>query len=989
MCETDSGVWVSTARGMAWYNGYYWQAVDRPLGMPARSARMIFSPGGDSLTALVDSVLYTGNIHGFRPLMPESARHYNILEAVPVGADSLFLLIRDKPALHPTLYLYSRGRLRPVSAPDSLPLQKNVSERARCLYSTNGALWLNTVGGLYRLRNGVWTMIYRHISFAFISHVIEDGHGNGFFFVSGGPKRGFWRFSKGDATYTTVGKMFTPRSVDTAPDGTVLVVYSNGIISSYGKDGWNIFTPTQTETIGINFARYRANGDLWLQTPRRLSLYRASSRRWQYHDYGNINARNHINEILRARDGTLWVAAGYGLHIHRPGRPVETLYHINGTELEGLTGLGEDSEGHIWVSSGGGFDGAFRWDGSVWKHIEVRKGLGAARVHKIRSDRNGRLWFLTLQAFSSDQGDGAYMYDRGTFTRWSIPEGLMNSRVYSFVEGRDGARWFGTISGISRWHHGRWKHWNMSADGQGKIFALAVDSTNRVWYSRYRRGFGYIANDSLHDVPLFSDGHLYDNDRTVVDIQVDTKNRVWIATEGHGLYCYANGVISNLSIGTGLGSMNMWPILFSGNRLYIGTHGRGLNVLSLDDDESVPDPVVLCAKPIVENTDILLRWQAFSFWGQIPYGDIETRYRLNNGEWSGWSRRGEANLTDLDPGTYVLQVQAKGLLATYRVLPATLEFDVPTPLYRSPFFALPVGLLVAAAVWLGGVAVVRKRNFHRELRRFNSELEQKIRERTLALVEANTQLQGEIAQRRQAEEGLQQALLKEKELHELKSRFVTMVSHEFRTPLSVILSSAELLHRYGDRLAEIEKQKYHQRINNAVEHFTKLMDDVLFIGRVGSGQLDFQPALLHPEVFGHDIATEAEAGQEQRIRYSYEGEQREVIADGKLLQLILINTLTNALKYSPPHTPVLFHITVTDSEAVFTITDEGMGIPAEDLGQVYEAFHRGANVGNTPGTGLGMTIVRDCVRLHNGTIEITSVPGSGTTVRVAIPVGHQ
>lgn len=985
LCETASGkVWVSTSKGMAWYNGYYWQTVEPSLGLPTHSVRTILPLGKDSIIVLADSMLYSGTTTGFQHLFPPEYRRHNILEAVSTSPDSLFLLLRDEPATRPTLYLYSHGRLAPFAQPDSIPSQKKISERIHCLYTTGTTLWLNTDSGLYRRKHGVWTMVYPHKqNFAFISHVVEDKSGNVFFFVNNGNKRGFWQFSNGISTYTGVGKMFIPLCTDTAPDGTVLVVYSNGIISSHKNGEWTVFTPNQTETIGIDFARYRENGDLWLQTINRLSLYKNSLHRWQYYDYGYDNAQNHVNEILRAKNGTLWIATGYGLHIHRPGKPEETIYTINGTNLEGITGLGEDLDGNIWISSGGIFTGAFRWDGTTWKHFGAREGLGKSRIHKIRTDRSGRLWLLTLQAFSNEGGEGAYVYENGTFTRWSTQQGLLSNRVYSFVEDRNGGRWFGTLSGISCWRNGKWKHWEKGENGQGKVYALAIDSSGRVWYSRYRRGFGYIVNDRLHEVSLSSDRNQYDKEIAVVDIQVDAKNRVWIATEGHGLYCYANGLVSNLQINVGLGSINLWPVIYSQNKLYIGTLGRGLNVLSFDDDEHMPAPKVVFGKPIIDNTDILLRWQAFSFWGQIPYGSVETRYRINKSKWSEWSKSSEINITDLSPGPYILYVQAKGFFATSSTS-YSLAFTVPTPLYRSPFFALPVGFLVAAAVWMGSIAVLRKRNFNKELRKLNGELEYKIRERTVALVEANTQLQEEITQRTQVEADLKEALLKEKELHELKSRFVTMVSHEFRTPLSVILSSADLLDRYSDRLSTTEKQKYHQRIQNAVEHFTRLMDDVLFIGKVSSGQLGFHPLQLDLESFCKDITTETDA-QPPRISFQYKGEQQEVYMDSKLLRLILLNILSNALKYSSADTTVHFSVAISSTEATFVIADEGIGMTSEDLVHVFEAFHRGTNIGNISGTGLGMTIVRDCVHLHNGTITVHSTPQQGTTVSIVIP----
>ncbi|HZM47056.1 MAG TPA: PAS domain-containing sensor histidine kinase [Burkholderiales bacterium] len=247
----------------------------------------------------------------------------------------------------------------------------------------------------------------------------------------------------------------------------------------------------------------------------------------------------------------------------------------------------------------------------------------------------------------------------------------------------------------------------------------------------------------------------------------------------------------------------------------------------------------------------------------------------------------------------------------------------------------------------------------------------------------------DITERKHAEEDVKRALEKERELNELKSRFVAMTSHEFRTPLATILSSAELLEQYTDRLPPEEKEDLYRSIRGSVERMTRMLDNVLTIGEAEASMLQFSPAPADLAAFCTQLAGEMRrsAGGRHTIEFLYEGVRGPVRVDEKLLRHALSNLLSNAIKYSPDGGRIELRVAVDAKEARFEVRDEGIGIPPEDQTRLFETFHRARNVGTIAGTGLGLAIVKKSLELHGGSVTVESVPGLGTTFRMTVPLG--
>jgi PAS domain S-box-containing protein len=246
----------------------------------------------------------------------------------------------------------------------------------------------------------------------------------------------------------------------------------------------------------------------------------------------------------------------------------------------------------------------------------------------------------------------------------------------------------------------------------------------------------------------------------------------------------------------------------------------------------------------------------------------------------------------------------------------------------------------------------------------------------------------DITQRKRAEAEQQQALAKERELSQLKTDFVSLVSHEFRTPLEVIMSSVDNLDRYHDRLPAGRRHELLRTINKSVRRMAGMMEEVLFLGRLDSERAEFKPAGLDLATLCQRVCDEMQSATNGRcpIALHIDGGLAGACGDEAVLRHILTNLLSNAVKYSEPGQPAELVVRREYDTAVFDVIDHGRGIPLADQKRLFEAFHRGSNVRQVPGTGLGLLIVRRCVELHGGTIRFESVEGRGTTFMVRLPL---
>ena len=266
-----------------------------------------------------------------------------------------------------------------------------------------------------------------------------------------------------------------------------------------------------------------------------------------------------------------------------------------------------------------------------------------------------------------------------------------------------------------------------------------------------------------------------------------------------------------------------------------------------------------------------------------------------------------------------------------------------------------------------------------EIRKLNTELEKKVDERTYILKEALEKLE-------QSQTELHEALDKEKQLNEIKSRFVSMASHEFRTPLSAVLSSAALLSKYTKEDDQEKRNKHIDRIKDSVKHLNDILEDFLSLGKLDEGRITADPHEFNLlEMINEtlvDVKVVLKPGQ--NFNFKYGGEEK-INADKKLLRNILINLISNAAKFSPEDSPITISVKSDGEKNVITVSDKGIGISQKDQEHLFTMFYRASNVTNIQGTGLGLHIVKRYLDLINGTVNLQSALGKGTSITITFP----
>jgi PAS domain S-box-containing protein len=267
-----------------------------------------------------------------------------------------------------------------------------------------------------------------------------------------------------------------------------------------------------------------------------------------------------------------------------------------------------------------------------------------------------------------------------------------------------------------------------------------------------------------------------------------------------------------------------------------------------------------------------------------------------------------------------------------------------------------------------------------EMRILNADLEAKVEERTIILKEALQRLE-------ESQYELNQALDKERQLNEIKGRFVSMASHEFRTPLSTVLSSASLIDKYTDTADQDKRSRHIEKIKNSVKHLNNLLEDFLSLGKLEEGKIGIHfhefslPDLIRDCI--EEMTTTLKEGQ--TIVYKNTCTDQ-IMSDKNLIRNILFNLVSNAIKFSEVFTAIEIYSQNRNKSTVISVKDKGLGISDEDKTHLFTSFYRGKNALNIQGTGLGLHIVKRYVDLLGGTIQLESILNQGTTITLTIPI---
>jgi PAS domain S-box-containing protein len=301
--------------------------------------------------------------------------------------------------------------------------------------------------------------------------------------------------------------------------------------------------------------------------------------------------------------------------------------------------------------------------------------------------------------------------------------------------------------------------------------------------------------------------------------------------------------------------------------------------------------------------------------------------------------------------------------------------EFPVEISLSPFDQDEKRYIIAFVIDITG-----RKAAEQKLKSYSIELEKEVKDRTLVLEEAISQLE-------KTKEELNAALQQEKELNDLKSRFVSMASHEFRTPLATILSSLSLVNKYNTLENEEKRNKHIARIKSSVHNMTDILNDFLSLSKLEEGKITFDPEEFDLHEVAGNIVQEMQqlAREEQKITFEYSG-NRLLFSDKKIIRNILTNLISNAVKFSKANGIIKVNVSVNNEKLDIVVEDNGIGISNDDKKHLFERFFRGKNATNIQGTGLGLNIVVKYVEVLNGKITFESELEKGTKFILSLPI---
>ena len=674
----DSTVWVSTPKGIAWYDGFRWNPVIVDSLFPQQRVRSIHRYHHSKIFAVLLGVIYIGDKNGFS-------------KAAWAG-DSYPGIATSPSAIDSESYLCVIGNDKKTKV---LLIQKNevkkiFPDKDGTLYKPSETIWFfgHAESGMFQYVNGRWTKVINNFGLNWaIRNIAENSLGAALFALdSPKDKIGLWFYNNRNFVYSVTERNQPIRTLDISNTGEIMVVYETGDVHVRNNTGkWQNIEPVPSQMVNTICVKYRSNNDVWFATDNGLYLLNRQKTAWNRNNHSFSDPRNIVFEIFKSREGDVWIGSNAGLEVHMKNGTKQFISSINGTPLGLVTGINQDNDNHIWVVSGDAAKGMFEWNGKQWHHYFPH----GINFHKIRKDRSGNLWFLGLGRDSTDPA--GYVLRQQSFLRIDSLYHLPSKRVYSFAENRQGTIWIGTLKGLVRIKNNQATYWGREVLGENaKIYTLAVDDSDLVWFSTFSTDLGTILpNDSLKWV--WRKEETYEYAKKVWDLSLDEFGILWVATTS-GLISYSNSVWSNFNADPGVTMRELRVVVPARDKILVGGHGIG--VVSIDRNSSSIRIKTIVSATINENNDAYCSWESNSFWNKIASENIETRYKLDSGQWSDWSIVKNVTFNNLSGGNHSISVQAKDTYGTIYEAPAAAVFHVNFPVYMRPVFLGPFLILL-------------------------------------------------------------------------------------------------------------------------------------------------------------------------------------------------------------------------------------------------------------------------------------------------------
>lgn len=699
-------LWALSRGTVSRFDGYRWRPVDLPE--LRQQVVQIGLAASRQMGVLTARNLWVGDGHGLQRTA-----------AAPLSPSTEFTGLA-RATRGPLLLLTSDYRLQEWDGQTS---RRHTAAEAfgpvLKLFQAGAGVWLSTHAGLFSWNGERWTRRLAATTAPLgLLAAFQNEDGSAWAYVERpGTAQGLYHWSANGTLGPVMTAVESPIiSLAQGPDGTLLAAHITGEVTERVGNRWR----------GVVFGRrmindgrtvgFRANGDAWAATDQGLLLHRLASQRWRWDSFPPPDDRNAINDMVRAPDGTIWLATGAGLVKRSANGTKEFISHLGTEPARSLTGIALDDDNRLWVSSGYGIAGVRYLDSTGWHAFNGDPRLSRSAVHRIVRDRDGSLWFLGIandpdREMGAAEAPGAFRLGRdGRVTRFGPEEGLPSGRVYSMATAPDGAHWFGTMLGLSRWYKGNWQHWG-TKDGlrSSRVFTLAVDADGVVWFGHQALGLGRLQNGRV-DYLSVGDGLATDMIWNVVPDPA--KGRLWVAGQG-GLSLLEGGTWTAFDERHGLPNTRLWALVPDGDLLHIGCNGGGYVELSLKDP--APPPLVVSEPPAIDTGGVLLRWTAYPWWGEVATEDVPTRVRIDDGPWTTWGTERSLRVANMASGTHKVWIEAKGLLGEIGRLSQPVLVTIEPPLWLRPVFYVPIATLGIAVVGLLALTWTRQRRHHAEV----------------------------------------------------------------------------------------------------------------------------------------------------------------------------------------------------------------------------------------------------------------------------------
>ena len=726
-------------------------------------------------------------------------------------------------------------------------------------------------------------------------------------------------------------------------EGTIWFGCANGIskLTTMNFESWTIQEGLSSSKV------YSITEDnrhaLWVGTDNGISIFTPSG-------ITNLNYRDGLPQgqvwsLISNRDGSMWIGTVKGLYVFDQNR-VRKIHNNSPVNDQTVSNMLRDRSGNLWL---GTTVGVTKFDGESFRDYKVEDGLSNPYCYSIAQDCTGVMWFGTNHGLNRLDGDN--------FTSFTVKQGLEDDDINAMITAPDGTLWFGTNAGLHSYKDGQFRFFGDSVGISHGVLALARDSTGLLWVG------------SLYAAYAF--------DGTAV-VKTISKDKGTIGTE----------IINNNSMYVDHKN-NLWLGYFTGLTKY----------QTSTDRQSTTAPLVWITGWLInEKYEELPFWDA-DFIGNLDYKDntltftfrglsyrneedVRYQYYLEglDADWSKPAKSPDIRYTNLNPGEYLFSVKAINGDGISSKQAASLRFVIRAPFWQKPWFLLLVMVIAVSVAWQG----IRLRT--RRILQRNRDLEQLVSDRTKALRDYSTKLE-------ETNAALEESNKKIRLASELKSKFLSNMSHELRTPLNAIIGFSEILLDKNHSPLNSDQSKSVTAIQTSGKNLLNLVNDLLDLSKIEAGrmQLNLEPTDIAYLVSGvKDGLMPLFISKKQSLVLDISDDLPEVIADREKLAQVFINLLGNANKFTPPGGHIAVDVRRSGSApnecVTVTVKDDGKGIPAAELGSIFDEFRQSSMNTNRDGTGLGLTLCRKLIGLHKGTIRALSDGKTGSAFVVELPV---